>query len=75
MPGIKPDRRMSPRRGLQVPVVFHREDKSLWSVTEDISAGGLRFIANMVLPIGSILELKIYLDPQRTIDCLAKVCP
>jgi type II secretory ATPase GspE/PulE/Tfp pilus assembly ATPase PilB-like protein len=45
------------------------------TATEDISAGGLRFIADGFLPIGSILEVKIYLDKQTPpIVSLAKVC-
>jgi hypothetical protein len=44
------------------------------SVTKDISAGGLLFFSDEVLPIGSILELKIELpNGQESIECLAKV--
>lgn len=45
------------------------------AVTEDISAGGLRFKNKGVLPVGTILELKIKLkDQPKRIECLAKVC-
>jgi len=45
------------------------------TVTEDISAGGLRFISKERIQIGSIIELKIYIDhSQKAIECLAKVC-
>lgn len=45
------------------------------TVTEDISAGGLRFISKERIQIGSIIELKIYVDhSEKAIECLAKVC-
>lgn len=45
------------------------------TVTEDISAGGLRFISKGTFPVGAILDLKIQLgDGGRSIDCLARVC-
>lgn len=45
------------------------------TLTEDISAAGLRFISKVLLPIGSILELKIQLgEGQSAIQCLGKVC-
>lgn len=44
------------------------------SVTRDISAGGLLFVADEALRIGEILELKIELPGEKkAIDCLAKV--
>ena len=44
------------------------------SSTENISAGGLLFVSNELLPLGSILELKIPLpDGDRPIQCLARV--
>jgi len=45
-----------------------------YSVTEGISAGGLQFISNEAVSLGSILELKIDLpDAAQPIICLAKV--
>ncbi len=45
------------------------------SLTQDISAGGLRFVTKDPLPLGTILDLKIqYSKSERSIDCLAKVC-
>ncbi|MBF0385635.1 MAG: Flp pilus assembly complex ATPase component TadA [Candidatus Omnitrophica bacterium] len=45
------------------------------TMTEDISAGGLRFLSRELLHLGSILEMKIHLsDGHRTIECLTKVC-
>lgn len=47
----------------------------LAATTEDISAGGLRFKNKGMLPVGTILEIKIQLKEQaRRIECLAKVC-
>ena len=44
------------------------------SVTKNISAGGLLFVANEPLPINAILELKIELpDGEKPIECLAKI--
>lgn len=43
--------------------------------TENISAGGLRFVCGHAVPLGTILELKILLDTgPGHMDCLAKVC-
>lgn len=43
--------------------------------TEDISAGGLRFISKNLMAIGSILELKIQLpNTPQSVSCLAKIC-
>ncbi len=45
------------------------------TTTEDISAGGIRFISKGVLPVGSILSVKIQLgEGFKSIECLAKVC-
>ncbi len=45
------------------------------TTTEDISAGGLRFITKDLIPVGSILEMKIHLkDVEHTVGCLTKVC-
>lgn len=45
------------------------------TVTEDISAGGMRFISSGAYPIGSILEVKIkFGEGKAVISCLAKVC-
>ncbi len=45
------------------------------SYTKDISAGGVRFVSNLSINAGTILNLKIQLyDGERSIDCLAKVC-
>jgi len=43
------------------------------TVTRNISAGGLLFIANEPLSLGSILEMNIELPGQRPVECLAKV--
>ena len=44
-------------------------------VTQDISAGGLRFAYTKAIAIGTITNLKIQLsEGERSIDCLAKIC-
>ena len=45
------------------------------SISRDISAGGVRFIAGNHLPVGTIIDLKIQLyKDDKSIDCLAKIC-
>ena len=44
-----------------------------FSVTRNISAGGLVFISDEPLAIGAVLELKIELPNEAPIDCLARV--
>lgn len=45
------------------------------TISQDISAGGLRFMTKSVFPIGSILELQINFGAnKRSVKCLAKVC-
>ena len=43
------------------------------SITRDISAGGLAFISDRPLDMGSILELKIEVPDEKTIECLSRV--
>lgn len=46
----------------------------LYGVTKNISAGGILFVSNEPLTVGSILELKIELpDGGEPIECLARV--
>ncbi|MFC1807269.1 ATPase, T2SS/T4P/T4SS family [Candidatus Omnitrophota bacterium] len=48
--------------------------KECFSVTKNISAGGLLFESNDQLQIGSVLELKIELaDTKDPIECLARI--
>jgi type II secretory ATPase GspE/PulE/Tfp pilus assembly ATPase PilB-like protein len=45
------------------------------ALTEDLSAGGLRFVSKVLMTNGSILELRITPDAtKKSIQCLAKVC-
>jgi len=45
------------------------------TVTEDISAGGVKFISRNSISIGSTLAFKIHLSKvKKPIECLAKVC-
>lgn len=45
-----------------------------FSITKNISAGGLLFISSELLPLGTVLELYIDLPyEEETIQCLAKV--
>ncbi|HLF19098.1 MAG TPA: ATPase, T2SS/T4P/T4SS family [Candidatus Omnitrophota bacterium] len=45
------------------------------TVTEDISAGGLRFTCKQLIGVGSILELNIQAgEAGKSIDCFSKVC-
>ncbi|MDP3731808.1 MAG: ATPase, T2SS/T4P/T4SS family [Candidatus Omnitrophota bacterium] len=43
------------------------------SVTKDISAGGLLFVSDELIPVGAILELKIELpNGEESVECLAR---
>jgi type II secretory ATPase GspE/PulE/Tfp pilus assembly ATPase PilB-like protein len=42
--------------------------------TQDLSAGGLVFSTNRIIPKGSIIDLKISLSNTERVACLAKVC-
>lgn len=54
--------------------VKQKDSKEQYSITEGISAGGLRFVSNEAVALGSILELKIDLpDAGKPIICLARV--
>ncbi len=45
------------------------------AITQDISAGGLRFRSATSIAIGTILELMIQFEKnERSINCLSKVC-
>ncbi|MFA5088361.1 MAG: ATPase, T2SS/T4P/T4SS family [Candidatus Omnitrophota bacterium] len=45
------------------------------TTTQDISAGGVRFILGNTIPAGTILAIKIQLKPnERSVNCMAKVC-
>ncbi|MFH1678011.1 MAG: ATPase, T2SS/T4P/T4SS family, partial [Candidatus Omnitrophota bacterium] len=44
-----------------------------FSVTKDISAGGLLFASGESIPVSSILELTIELPDEEVIECLARV--
>jgi hypothetical protein len=41
MAGITPEKRLHPRRSLQVPVLFQKRERSHWGMSEDIGRGGL----------------------------------
>lgn len=48
--------------------------EELFSVTKNLSAGGLIFVSNESLPIGSVVELNIELpDGGENVKCLARV--
>ncbi|MFP4473032.1 MAG: ATPase, T2SS/T4P/T4SS family [Candidatus Omnitrophota bacterium] len=44
------------------------------SVTKDISAGGIRFVSGYALPVGTVLDLSLYIEKGRHIQCMARVC-
>jgi len=48
--------------------------KERFSVTKNLSAGGLLFVSSFPLPVGSVLELKIELpDAEPPVQCLSRV--
>lgn len=84
-PSISFDKRVYPRLASKVNIrcqIFKTEQDILkkgftysqFSVTKDISAGGLTFLSKELVPFGSILELAIETpDGEAPIECLAKV--
>lgn len=45
-----------------------------FSVTKNVSAGGLLFVSNISLPVGSILEMKLELpDAEPPMQCMARI--
>ena len=81
----EPDRRAFQRLTSKVNITYkiYKSQEELrkrgfkleeFSVTKDISAGGLLFVSNESLAIGWILELKIELpDGEEPVACLARV--
>ena len=79
------DKRIYPRLASKVNIhcnIFRSEQdimkegftRAQFSVTKDISAGGLTFLSKEMVPFGSILELTIETpDGESPIECLAKV--
>jgi hypothetical protein len=63
MAGIKPEKRLYPRRCLQVPIVFQKWERLLWSISEDIGTGGL-FLKSYCPPDPGE-DLKIHLADPR----------
>ena len=63
MPGIKPEKRLHPRRCLQVPVLFQKRERSHWGMSEDIGGGGL-FLTTYCAPFPGE-DLKIHLADPR----------
>ncbi len=44
------------------------------ALTEDLSAGGLRFVSKVEIPLGSIIQITLHLgEGQKNITCLAKI--
>ena len=63
MAGIKPEKRLHPRRSLQVPVLFQKRERSHWGMSEDIGRGGL-FLTSFCPPDpGEDLEIHLA-DPR-----------
>ena len=59
MHASKTDKRLNPRSLLSIPFVFKREKKFFWSITEDISLGGLYLQSFQPPESGEPLELRI----------------
>jgi len=57
-------------------VVVQARDIEYSTTTRNIGAGGVVVDSDKPLPVGSVIEVRIYLDTQRkeSVECLAKVC-
>ncbi len=59
MAGIKPEKRLHPRRDLQVPVLFQKRERSHWGMSEDIGRGGLFLTSYCPPDPGEDLEIHL----------------
>lgn len=66
MGGIKEDKRLQARRALQIPLLFRRKERILWSVSEDLGAGGL--FLRSYFPPDTDENLEIHLQDPRSED-------
>ncbi|HOD12951.1 MAG TPA: ATPase, T2SS/T4P/T4SS family [Candidatus Omnitrophota bacterium] len=57
-------------------LVVHAKDIEYATTTRNISAGGVVIDSEKPLPVGSVIEIRIYFDDQKkeSLECLAKVC-
>ena len=57
-------------------IVVQAKDIEYASVTKNIGAGGVVVRSDKPLPVGSVVEIRVFLDAKKTdsIECLAKVC-
>ena len=56
------------------PNFFRTVGEEMVAKTQDVSAGGLKFLAHSCIPVGTILETKILLEKdKKPIECMAKV--
>ncbi|MFC1699428.1 PilZ domain-containing protein [Candidatus Omnitrophota bacterium] len=85
-PNLFPERRTFPRLDAKIHVHYKvvkqktGQSRGGYQATEytrntqDIGAGGLLFISETVLPVGTVLEVRIDLpDAKRPIQCLCRV--
>ena len=57
-------------------IVIHARDIEYATMTKNIGAGGVVVDSDKPLPVGSVIEIRIYLDDKKkeSVECLAKVC-
>jgi len=57
------------------PVRFESKDQSKFggSLSADIGEGGIKLNVGEFLPLYTELNMQIYLDPQKVIECMGKV--
>ncbi len=57
-------------------IVVQAKDIEYTTTTKNIGAGGVAVCSDNPLPVGSVIEIRVYLDDQKkdSIECLAKVC-
>jgi hypothetical protein len=57
-------------------IVVQAKDIEYTTTTKNIGAGGVVVCSDKPLPVGSVIEIRIYLDDNKkeSVECLAKIC-
>ncbi len=78
--------RAHPRLNVELPIRFKlnihdqeqtesAQDVEQSALTRDLSAGGVCFLSRFIIPVGTVITLKVQLEGEsRSLNCLAKVC-
>ncbi|MBP9854354.1 MAG: Flp pilus assembly complex ATPase component TadA [Candidatus Omnitrophica bacterium] len=64
------------RKSTDISRLIDKQESEIETVSRNLSAGGINFISQQAIAVGTILEIKIQLDhpPAQAIACLVRVC-